>query len=353
MTQILPSRTVEERAKAVNSAISFLRRGDPVALPTETVYGLAADALDAIAVAKIFEAKERPRFDPLIVHLPDPGWLERIAQIRPGDLKVTSKLIDRFWPGPLTLVLQRHSIIPDIVTAGLETVAVRLSAHPLFAEIIREFGGPLAAPSANRFGRISPTAAEHVHDELRGRIPLVIDGGPTEHGLESTIVAIRNDRIELLRRGPIHAEQLSEFGNVVVATQNATRPRAPGQLPSHYAPLTPLLIVDDVTSFAAPEQKRCGLLAWSSGGASAQFAAVRTLTSNKDLREAAANLFRCLRELDHENLDLIVAEKIPEDGLGCAIMDRLRRAASRCLKTLQRPFSFCCAVTLDAPDTPG
>ncbi len=275
MTQILPSRTAEERAKAVNSAISFLRRGDPVALPTETVYGLAADALDAIAVAKIFEAKERPRFDPLIVHLPDRGWLERIAQIRPGDLKVTSKLIDRFWPGPLTLVLQRQSIIPDIVTAGLETVAVRLSAHPLFAEIIREFGGPLAAPSANRFGRISPTTATHVIDELGDRIPLVIDGGPTEHGLESTIVAIRNDRIELLRRGPIDAEQLSEFGNVVVATQSATTPRAPGQLPSHYAPLTPLLIVDDVTSFAAPEQKRCGLLAWSSGGESAQFAAVR------------------------------------------------------------------------------
>ena len=144
-----------------------------------------------------------------------------------------------FLAGPLTLVLQRHSIIPDIVTAGLETVAVRLSAHPLFAEIIREFGGPLAAPSANRFGRISPTAAEHVHDELRGRIPLVIDGGPTEHGLESTIVAIRNDRIELLRRGPIHAEQFSEFGNVVVATQSATTPRAPGQLPGTTRRLTP------------------------------------------------------------------------------------------------------------------
>ena len=278
MTQILPSRTPEERAKAVTSATAFLRRGDPVALPTETVYGLAADALDAIAVAKIFEAKERPRFDPLIVHLPDRNWLERVAQIRREDRQLILKLIDRFWPGPLTFVLQRQSIIPDIVTAGLDTVAVRISAHPVFGEIIREFGGPLAAPSANRFGRISPTAAAHVIDELNDRIPLVIDGGPTEHGIESTIVAIRNDRIELLRRGPISAEELSEFGNVVVAAPNASTPEAPGQLPTHYAPRTPLVIVDDVGSFAAPEQKRCGLLAWSSGAEPAQFAAVRRLS---------------------------------------------------------------------------
>jgi L-threonylcarbamoyladenylate synthase len=329
MTQIIPARTPEERATAVTSAAAFLRRGDSVALPTETVYGLAADALDAIAVAKIFEAKERPRFDPLIVHLPDRNWLERVAQIRREDRHLILKLIDCFWPGPLTFVLQRQSIIPDIVTAGRDTVAVRISAHPLFTEIIREFGGPLAAPSANRFGRISPTEAEHVMDELDGRIPLIIDGGPTEHGIESTIIAIRNDRIELLRRGPISAEELSEFRNVVVAAPNALTPEAPGQLPIHYAPRTPLVIVDDVGSFGAPEQKRCGLLAWSSGADPEQFVAVRRLTSREDIREAASNLFRCLRELDHEDLDLIVAEKIPEEGLGCAIMDRLRRAATR------------------------
>jgi L-threonylcarbamoyladenylate synthase len=327
MTQILPARTPEERAKAVTSAAAFLRRGDPVALPTETVYGLAADALNSIAVAKIFDAKQRPRFDPLIVHLPDRNWLERVAQIRREDRQLILRLIDRFWPGPLTVVLQRQSIIPDIVTAGLDTVAVRISAHPLFGEIIHEFGGPLAAPSANRFGRISPTEAAHVMDELDGRIPLVIDAGPTEHGIESTIVAIRNDQIELLRRGPISAEELSKFGNIVVATPNDLTPEAPGQLPAHYAPRTPLVIVDDAGSFMAPEQKRCGLLAWSFGDERQQFAVVRRLTSGKDFREAASNLFRCLRELDHENLDLIVAEKIPEEGLGCAIMDRLRRAA--------------------------
>jgi L-threonylcarbamoyladenylate synthase len=328
MTQIIPSRTLEQRAKAVTSAVAFLRSGDPVALPTETVYGLAADALNSIAVAKIFEAKERPRFDPLIVHLPERDWLERVAQIRPEDRELTLKLIDRFWPGPLTFVLQRQSIVPDIVTAGLETVAVRISAHPLFAEVIHEFGGPLAAPSANRFGRISPTSAAHVIDELDGRIPLIIDGGPTEHGIESTIVVIRSDRIELLRRGPISTEELSKFGNVWVAAPNALTPKAPGQLPAHYAPRTPLIIVDAVGSFVAPRQTRCGLLAWTSGDEPAQFAVVRRLTSREDFREAASNLFRCLRELDHENLDLIVAEQIPEEGLGCAIMDRLRRAAT-------------------------
>jgi L-threonylcarbamoyladenylate synthase len=327
MTQIIPSRTPEQRAKAVTSATALLRRGDPVALPTETVYGLAADALNSIAVAKIFEAKQRPRFDPLIVHLPDRDWLERVAQIRREDRQLILKLIDRFWPGPLTVVLQRQSIIPDIVTAGLDTVAVRISAHPLFAEIIHEFGGPLAAPSANRFGRISPTEAAHVMDELDGRIPLVIDAGPAEHGIESTIVAIRNEQIKLLRRGPISAEELSKFGNVVVATPNVLTPEAPGQLPAHYAPHTPLVVVDDAGSFVAPEQKRCGLLAWSFGDETRQFAVVRRLSSRKDFREAASNLFRCLRQLDHENLDLIVAEKIPEEGLGCAIMDRLRRAA--------------------------
>ncbi len=329
MTQILPSRTPEERAPAVATAVAFLRRGDPVALPTETVYGLAADALDGIAVSKIFEAKQRPSFDPLIVHLPDRNWLERVAQILAEDRELIQKLIDSYWPGPLTFVLQRQSIVPDIVTAGLDTVAVRISAHPLFAEIIREFGGPLAAPSANRFGRISPTEAAHVIDELDGRIPLIIDDGPTEHGIESTIVAIRNARIELLRRGPISAEELSKFGNVVSATANRSRPDAPGQLPSHYAPRTPLIIVDDSRSFVVPEQEKCGLLAWSSGEEPTQFAVVRRLTSRNDFREAASNLFRCLRELDHANLDLIVAERIPEEGLGSAIMDRLRRAAAR------------------------
>jgi L-threonylcarbamoyladenylate synthase len=303
-----------------------LRTGEVVALPTETVYGLAADALNATAVAKIFEAKERPRFDPLIVHLPDRSWLEKIAHLASQERGLVLTLADALWPGPFTMVLPKREIVPDIVTAGLETVAVRISAHPAFAELICAFGSPLAAPSANRFGRISPTAAAHVLEELNGRIPLIVDGGPAEHGLESTIVAPRNGRIEVLRRGPITEGRLAEFGEVIIV-EGAHRPESPGQLPSHYAPKTPLILVDDVEAFVPAAGKRHGLLSWTS--ASTGFAEVRHLSEREDLVEAAANLFRDLRELDNRGLDLIVAEKLPGEGLGAAINDRLRRAAAR------------------------
>jgi L-threonylcarbamoyladenylate synthase len=326
MTEVLPSRTPEERAKAAARASELLRSGNIVALPTETVYGLAADALKSEAVVKIFEAKERPRFDPLIVHLPDREWLEGVARIDNDSRELVEKLIVQFWPGPFTIVLSRREIVPEIVTAGLDTVAIRISAHPVFAEIIRTFGSPLAAPSANRFGRVSPTTARHVLDELDGRIPLIVDAGPTLHGIESTIVAVRNERIGVLRRGPITAEQLEAFGEVFFA-EGVQRPEAPGQLPSHYAPRTPLVLTDDPFSFAVPLNKKCGVLAWRSIGGAKQFAEIRQLSSSQDLREAAANLFRYLRELDQLNLDLIVAEKLPDEGLGAAINDRLCRAA--------------------------
>jgi L-threonylcarbamoyladenylate synthase len=327
MTQILPSRTDEQRAKAVASAAALLRSGNVVALPTETVYGLAADALNPEAVVKIFEAKERPRFDPLIVHLPDRAWLEGVARINPDSQGLIEKLIAQFWPGPFTIVVPRREIIPDIVTSGLDTVAVRISAHPVFAEIIRAFGSPLAAPSANQFGRISPTTARHVLDELDGRISLIVDAGPAFHGIESTIVAVRNGRMELLRRGPITVEQLEAFGEVVWV-ERVQQPEAPGQLPSHYRPRTPLVLAEDPLSFPIPSSKKCGLLAWRSIEGTKQFAEIRQLSSRQDLPEAAANLFRYLRELDQLNLDLLVAEKLPEEGLGAAIMDRLLRASS-------------------------
>jgi len=327
MTPILPSRTPQERAKAVAEAVEFLRRGEPVALPTETVYGLAADALNANAVVKIFEAKERPRFDPLIVHLPDRSWLARVARLDNDSGDVVEKLLARFWPGPFTVVLLRREIVPDIVTAGLETVALRISAQAIFSEIIRAFGAPLAAPSANRFGRISPTRARHVLDELDGRIPLIVDGGATQHGLESTIVAVRNGRIDVLRRGPITTEELQEFGEVRVS-EVSERPEAPGQLASHYAPSTPLVLVDDPSAFTATEGKRCGLLAWKAN-APDRFVEIRYLSEQQDLAVAASNLFRFLRELDGERLDLIVAEKVPDEGLGAAINDRLHRAAAK------------------------
>jgi L-threonylcarbamoyladenylate synthase len=309
------------------AAVELLRNGEIVALPTETVYGLAANALNPIAVAKIFEAKERPRFDPLIVHLPSRDWLEKIANLPAQSQQLISKLTDRFWPGPFTIVLPKHEIVPEIVTSGLDTVAVRISAHPVFAEIVCELDHPLAAPSANRFGRVSPTTAQHVLDELDGRIQLIVDAGPTEHGLESTIVSVRGNSIDILRRGPVTAEQLSEFGKVNIVALPARKISAPGQLPSHYTPKTPLRLIGDAKSFLPEENQRVGLLAWHPIESENKFSGVRRLNDRQDLREAAANLFRYLRELDALGLDLIVAERVPAQGLGAAILDRLERAS--------------------------
>ena len=333
-------RRRQSKTTATERAVQLLRKGGVVAVPTETVYGLAADALNPIAVAKIFEAKERPHFDPLIVHLPDEQWLERVAKVDDCSRAQIERLIAKFWPGPLTLVLDRQAIIPDIVIAGLNTVAVRMSSHPVFAEIISAFGKPVAAPSANRFGRISPTTARHVFDELSGRIPLIIDAGPSAHGIESTIIALRDNRIDILRRGPITAEQLAKFGkiNFVSSPQKVS---APGQLPTHYAPKTPLRLITNVESFMRKQDERVGLLAWNpvprkgdlriaraiKDRRSLKFVAVRGLSEKQDLAEAAANLFRCLRELDELRLDLIVAERVPAQGLGAAILDRLERAS--------------------------
>jgi L-threonylcarbamoyladenylate synthase len=314
------------------AAVELLRKGELVALPTETVYGLAADALNSIAVAKIFEVKERPRFDPLIVHLPNRDWFERIVDVPAGDRQLIGRLVDKFWPGPLTIVLPKREIVPDIVTAGLATVAVRISAHQVLSEIVGELDKPLAAPSANRFGRVSPTTAQHVLEELDGRISLIVDAGATEHGIESTIVAVRDGRIAVLRRGPITSEHLSAFADVVRAPLT-DKISSPGQLPSHYAPRTPLRLLDETESFSPERNQRVGLLAWSRRRTAARrslnFAAIRNLSDRGDLREAAANLFHYIRELDALGLELIVAERVPSRGLGAAIMDRLERASHR------------------------
>ena len=312
------------------SAVTFLRAGEIVALPTETVYGLAADALNPLAVAKIFEAKERPRFNPLIVHLPNEDWLERVAKTDNYSRDPLRRLIAQFWPGPLTIVLDRQPIVPEIVTAGLDTVAVRISAHPVFDEIVREFGAPLAAPSANRFGRVSPTNSRHVLDELNGRIPLIVDAGQTTHGIESTIVALSGEKIEILRRGPITAEQLRGMGFQPVSYRqdaDVTKISAPGQLPIHYAPKTPLRLIDEAGSFSPSGAERVALLAWNPVENDGRFVKTLNLSEGKDLREAAANLFSLLRELDALDVDLIVAERVPGHGLGAAILDRLGRAA--------------------------
>ena len=316
---------VLDGASGIEQAAALLAAGEVVALPTETVYGLAGHALDPEAAARIFQAKERPSFDPLIVHLPSLDWLDRLTTAA-GDPLVQA-LIHRFWPGPLTLVLPRRSVVPDIVTAGLATVAVRMSVHPLFRAVLSRFGEPVAAPSANRFGRISPTAAAHVLDELDGRIPLILDGGPCALGVESTVVAVREGALQLLRAGPIPAEELAAHASVLPA---GSAIEAPGQLRSHYAPGTPLRLLSRVAegdTWQGPG--RAGLLSWSRSVRPPQFAAMEVLTPLNDPREAAARLFAAMRRLDALRLDLIVAEPPPPSGLGAAIMDRLCKAAGR------------------------
>jgi len=302
--------------EAIEKAARFLAAGELVALPTETVYGLGASALDPLACAKVFEAKERPLSDPLIVHVPSVDWVERLAM--PNAL--AKSLAERFWPGPLTMVLPRTELVPDIVTDGQETVALRMSAHPVFQQIATAFGKPIAAPSANRFGRISPTRPAHVLAELDGRIPLIVDGGPCAHGIESTIVVVHGQGVEILRHGPVTREQLEEFGSVVSAGVNAV---TPGSMKSHYAPRTPL----EIQEVLPAPRDNVGLLAWKSDGVG--FGRVEHLSRTQDLREAAANLYGAMRRLDEAGLKLIVAEPVPETGLGVAIMERLRKAAAR------------------------
>ncbi len=320
-TAVVQTGTPAELARAIDRAVELLHSAEVVALPTETVYGLAADATRPDAVVKIFEAKERPFFDPLIVHLPDLSWLGRITQ-HDDVMLLVDELTQAFWPGPLTLVLPRWSLVPDLVTSGLDTVAVRMSAHPVFREIVRAFGKPLAAPSANRFGRISPTSADDVVKELGGRIPLVVDGGRTEHGIESTIVRVEPEKLTILRTGPITPDDLATIAPVEIATAG-DKPDAPGQLKSHYAPRTPLTLTETFVPSPAT-----ALLAFRTPPPqTSAFAAVEVLSPSADLREAAATLFAKLRRLDESGAGHILAEPVPETGLGIAIMDRLRKAA--------------------------
>jgi L-threonylcarbamoyladenylate synthase len=325
---------------ALREACALLQQGEIVALPTETVYGLAADAFNPVAVAKVFAAKDRPSFDPLIVHIAARGDLKSVADVPAAIADTVDKLTSTFWPGPLTLILPRHSAVPDIVTSGLSTVAVRQSAHPVFRAINKLLGHPIAAPSANRFGSISPTSASAVIKELGGRIPLVIDAGACSEGLESTIISIepregKKPIFRLHRAGPITKEQLQEFGKVekVRGGDAGQMPQAPGQLASHYAPRTPLILLEDPADFQPEEGKRYGLLSYTGDDDGPyvtlhDWECIESLSPGSGkLTEAAIRLFFVMRTLDEAGLDAIIAEPVSETGLGVAIMDRLRRAA--------------------------
>jgi L-threonylcarbamoyladenylate synthase len=299
-----------------------------VAFPTETVYGLGANAFDPRAVARVFEAKARPSFDPLIVHVASAGEVPRVAVVSETDTARVALLADRFWPGPLTLVLRRQASVPDLVTAGLDTVAVRVPDHAAARALIEAAGTPLAAPSANPFGYVSPTRAEHVIAQLGERVDLVLDGGPCRVGLESTILSLRSARPILLRPGGVTREELEEVLGGPIETAGPTeRPLAPGQLANHYATRTPLRILDGPAGAPPTAPHRIGLLAARSIGPGG-YSAVEVLAEDGRPATAAANLFAALRRLDALGLDLLLAEPWPEDGLGHAIMDRLRRCAA-------------------------
>ena len=326
---------------AVSEACALLRAGEIVALPTETVYGLAADALNPASVAKVFAAKERPAFDPLIVHIASRGDLKNVAIVPEDILETVNQLTAEFWPGPLTLILPKHPDVPDLVTSGLATVAVRQSAHSVFRAVCKELGRPIAAPSANRFGRISPTSASAVIKELDGRIPLVLDAGACSEGVESTIISIeprdgKKPIFRLHRAGPITKEQLQAFGRVEkIREVKSDAPLAPGQLASHYAPLTPLTLLENPSDFHPEEGKKYGLLSYTGDDDSPyvtlhDWEVIESLSPGSGkLAEAAIRLFFLMRSLDEAGLDEIIVEPVSETGLGVAIMDRLRRAAAQ------------------------
>jgi L-threonylcarbamoyladenylate synthase len=291
--------------ESIAEAARLILAREPVAVPTETVYGLAADATNAKAVARIYEAKGRPSFNPLIVHVPDLAAAERIGEFG-GEAR---DLAERYWPSPLTLVvpLRSHAGIASIVTAGLSTIGLRVPAHPAMQALLRRVARPLAAPSANASGSISPTRAEHVLKSLGGRIPLIIDGGQTERGLESTIVAATGGPLRLLRPGPIEVEAQAASGEQI---------EAPGQMASHYAPSKPLRL--NATSAKDDEY----IIGFGSVAGNA------SLSSSGDLVEAAARLFDLLHEADASSKAGIAVAPIPDEGIGTAINDRLRRAAA-------------------------
>jgi L-threonylcarbamoyladenylate synthase len=313
---------------AFEEAAEIIRRGGLVAFPTETVYGLGSDARNPIAVARIFEAKRRPSFNPLIVHVADAESAKLYGRFADGPASV---LIEKFWPGPLTLVVPKTDIVPSIVTAGLDTVAIRMPAHPAALGLIRKAGRAIAAPSANLFGRVSPTEAKHVAAQLSGRVDLILDGGACPVGIESTILDLTGAVPCILRMGGIPPEVLEKLlGRIEWSTLGGGRPKSSGQLARHYATQTPLEIFQvNATHPVVHPGERVGVLTLSSPPCPEQYAAVEVLSASGDLREAAANLFAALHRLDTLKLDRLIALPVPETDLGIAIMDRLRRCAAR------------------------
>jgi len=307
----------------ITEAARFLNAGDVVGIPTETVYGLAGNALNPDAVLRIFTVKDRPHFDPLIVHTHSVTEIEKYVLDIPD---MARQLMQRFMPGPLTLLLRKKDIIPDLVTSGLDTVAIRIPNHPLTLELLKQLSFPLAAPSANPFGYISPTTAQHVYDQLNGKIPYVLNGGATHVGVESTIVGFEDGQAIVYRVGGLAVEDIESItGTVKYNVNESSNPQVPGMLKSHYAPQKQLIFADEAL---LPTKQNVAVIAFDKYISGFDEKQQVLLSPQGDLNEAAKNLFAVMRQLDNSDAVMIFAIRFPDTGLGRAINDRLKRAGA-------------------------
>ena len=309
---------------SVSEAARLLKAGEVIAIPTETVYGLAGNAYDPKSLAKIFAAKERPTFDPLIVHIADISELENIAKDIPD---AAYKLAEAYWPGPMTMILPKKDCIPDLCTSGLPSVAVRFPSHPVAQAIIKESGLPLAAPSANLFKHVSPTTAEHVAAQLADRISGIVDGGPCSVGVESSIISLAGDKPTVLRPGAITPEMFAKVLGDVSIKESTSKPgqamQAPGQCDTHYRPQVPLYFGELPAGIKLPAHT----VRIAFGNQAGPIPATVNLSESGDMIEATSKLYAYMHDLDNPEYDLILVDSIPNTGVGMALNDRLKRAS--------------------------
>jgi L-threonylcarbamoyladenylate synthase len=317
---------VAEIGKNIDLVADLLLKGGLVGIPTETVYGLAANALNEKAVLSIFEAKQRPFFDPLIIHVSSLETAKNYAHFTDKRLELLAKT---FWPGPLTLLLLKKELVPALVTSGLEQVAVRVPNHPLTLELLKKIEIPLAAPSANPFGYVSPTQPKHVNDQLGAKVDYILDGGSCAVGIESTIVGIEDDKLCVFRLGGLAIEEIEKVaGEVELRINNSSNPKAPGQLKNHYAPKKPLFVGDLKKLYHKHLPQKKVFICFGEISPDLKNEEVFNLSKTKNTSEAAVNLFKFLRLADESSAEIVLCELLPDTGLGQAINDRLRRAAT-------------------------
>lgn len=309
----------------MSKAIALLSADEIVAIPTETVYGLAGNIYSEKAIKAIFKTKQRPFFNPLIVHIPSIDQLSSIVSNIP---EKAQQLAEAFWPGSLTMVLPKNSNIPDLITARKNTVAVRVPNHPMILELLSKLKFPLAAPSANPFSSISPTTAKHVENYFKDKIDMILDGGACKKGIESTIIGFEGDEPIVYRLGSISVEAIETVvGTIQIKNQKANKPDAPGMLERHYAPKTKLIVTANINAELSKHQGKCiGVLTYAKAVKNETVVFQITLSTSKNMNEAASKLYDSLHKFDQQNLDVIIAELLPNYGLGKSINDRLQRA---------------------------